>query len=253
MFKKENIAIQLKSALLLLVMFISIGFIERQNGETECAEIKVKIKNTSENYFLSKEAVVDLITLRGKQPLVGDKLIHIALKDLEKRLKKSKFVKTVQITKNLKGTLLVNVTQRRPIARFLCADTSYYLGSEGNTLPLSNRYSARVLLVSGKGASNYFQEDSVKTEADNQLFDLLNYVYKNRFLRAQISEISVSNKGELIMYPQVTKQPIVFGTCENHVDKFKKLNVFYHRILPEKGWNKLDTVNLKYKDQIICK
>ncbi len=253
MLKRIKIASKLKMAVLTLLVFFSIAFTERQNTETTCTGIEVNIDNTEGNYFLDKEAVIDLVTARGKSPLIGGKLIHIELKTLETRLKKDKFVKDVQITKNLKGTLSINVTQRRPIARFLRADSSFYLGEEGNVLPLSNRYTARVMLVSGAGVRGFFKEGNVVTKEEKDLFQVIDFISEDEFLKAQIAEIEVNKRGELTMYPQITKQPILFGTCEKHVDKFKKLRVFYDKILPAKGWNDYESVNLKYQGQIICK
>lgn len=253
MLKRIKIASKLKVVVLTVLVFFSIGFTERKNTETACSAINVVIENTEGNYFLDKEAIIDLVTARGKSPLIGVKLIHIELKTLETRLKKDKFVKNVQITKNLKGSLSIHVTQRRPIARFLTPDSSFYLGKEGCVLPLSNRYTARVMLVSGAGVKGLFQEGSVVTKKEKELFEVLGYINEDRFLKAQIAEIEVSKKGELIMYPQVTRQPIFFGACEKHVDKFKNLRVFYDKILPAKGWNDYESVNLKYQGQIICK
>ena len=34
--------------------------------------------------------------------------------------------------------------------------------------------------------------------------------------------------------------------------KFKKLELFYKNILPTKGWNYYESVNLKFKNQIVC-
>lgn len=253
MFKKVKIAPKIKLLIYSILVFSTIAFVERKNDETTCGNIKIKIEDTEGNYFLDDKALKELLTVRGQHPVIGEKLIHIELKTLEKRLKLNKFVKNVQVSKNLKGTLSISVKQHRPIARFLRADTSFYLGSEGDALPLSNRYTARVALVSGEGIKKYYNNDSIRNENESSLYDVLKYIYEDDFLRAQVAGIEVDKNGELVLQPQVTGQLIYFGTCEQHVNKFKKLRVFYDKILPEKGWNGYKSVNLKYKDQIICK
>lgn len=253
MFDKIKIAPKIKALIYAALIFSSIAFVERENDTTECVDIQIKIKETEGNYFLDDKALKELLTVRGREELIGEKLIHIELKTLENRLKMNKFVDRVQVSKNLKGTLSISVRQRRPIARFLRSDTSFYLGSEGHALPLSNRYTARVVLVSGDGVKEYYGNDSLRTDQENQLYDVLKYIYEDDFLRAQIAGIEVNKNGELVLQPQVTKQLIYFGTCEQHVNKFKKLRVFYDKILQDKGWNSYESVNLKYKDQIICK
>jgi len=56
----------------------------------------------------------------------------------------------------------------------------------------------------------------------------------------------------MVLYPQVTKQMVEFGKPEDIEVKFKKLRIFYTEILPKKGWNRYEKVNLKYRDQIIA-
>ena len=54
------------------------------------------------------------------------------------------------------------------------------------------------------------------------------------------------------MIPQITKQKIYFGNTNDMEIKFKKLELFYKNILPTKGWNYYESVNLKFKNQIVC-
>jgi len=51
----------------------------------------------------------------------------------------------------------------------------------------------------------------------------------------------------------MTKQLILFGPMDEIEEKFKKLKLFYKEVLPKKGWNTYSSINLKYKNQIVCK
>ena len=84
------------------------------------------------------------------------------------------------------------------------------------------------------------------------LYDLINYIGADEFLKAQIAQIHFEEEDDIVMYPQVTKQLIEFGSYENMEAKFLRLLVFYKQILPRNGWNSYKKVNLKYNDQIIC-
>jgi len=64
--------------------------------------------------------------------------------------------------------------------------------------------------------------------------------------------LEVDDRGRINIYPQVTKQLIEFGTVYNYSDKLSKLKIFYDKILPDRGWNRYDRVNLQFKEQIIC-
>ena len=85
-----------------------------------------------------------------------------------------------------------------------------------------------------------------------KVFDLLRYIEQDDFWRAQIAHVLVREDGEVELYPQVTKQKIEFGEPKDFEEKFSKLMTFYKEILPRKGWNHYDRVNVKFKDQIIC-
>ena len=79
-----------------------------------------------------------------------------------------------------------------------------------------------------------------------------NIIDEDEFWRAQIAGVIVEKDGDIRMLPQVTKQNVHFGQPEDLDEKFMKLKVFYKEILPNKGWNTYQTVNLKFKNQIVC-
>jgi cell division protein FtsQ len=54
------------------------------------------------------------------------------------------------------------------------------------------------------------------------------------------------------LYPQMGKQIIEFGMATDIESKFRKLKIFYKKILPVKGWNRYSKISLAYQDQIIC-
>ena len=56
----------------------------------------------------------------------------------------------------------------------------------------------------------------------------------------------------IIIHPQLSKQKIIFGYPVDLDEKFNKIMLFYKRIAPLKGWNTYKTVNVKFKNQIVC-
>ena len=114
-------------------------------------------------------------------------------------------------------------------------------------------YTARVPLIDASKKIKFSSENIKDTKEGQELYDMLLFIEKNAFWKAQIAEISIDKNYELTIYPQVTKQIVRFGTAEEFQDKFKRLKVFYKEILPNKGWNNYSEVNLKYKNQIVCK
>jgi cell division protein FtsQ len=84
------------------------------------------------------------------------------------------------------------------------------------------------------------------------MMELLNFIEKDPFWKAQISQMHIDKKGNIKMYTQVSKQVVEFGKPEDIEEKFRNLKIFYKDILPTKGWNSYDRVSVKFKDQIVC-
>jgi len=55
-----------------------------------------------------------------------------------------------------------------------------------------------------------------------------------------------------VLIPRVGNYEIQFGKMTDLETKFLKLNSFYEQALSKTDWNKYKTINLKYKDQIVC-
>ena len=79
------------------------------------------------------------------------------------------------------------------------------------------------------------------------------FLNENPFWSAMIEQIYVEKNGDIILSPKVGKLKIIFGAPENIEIKFRKLLAFYKNIAPEKGWERYNEVNLKYRGQIVCK
>ena len=69
----------------------------------------------------------------------------------------------------------------------------------------------------------------------------------------QIDKIYISNEGDVILTPRVEEHKIIFGDLNDISHKFEKLNAFYKNILPQEDGEKYKIINLKYKNQIVCK
>ena len=72
----------------------------------------------------------------------------------------------------------------------------------------------------------------------------------NEFWKAQIEQIYVGEEIELV--PLAGSHIIVLGNFQDIDEKMNKLLVFYTHGLNKVGWNIYETINLKYKNQIVC-
>ena len=250
--KKRIISI-IKSILVVSLFFAAIGFVNKKHNAKSINNLVIHLDNQFDNFFVDENDILRLIGASEGGQIMNASLSSIDLRTLERKVQREKYIKEVEIFKDLKGNIIINATQRRPVARVLNSnETDDYITWDGTILPVSDKYTSRVLLLRGDYEESLSMGNIQDSEYGEHLFKLIKFISMDDFWKAQIAEIEVLPSGEIIMQPQVTKQQIEFGKPENIEVKFRNLGIFYKKILPRKGWNYYSRVNLKYEGQIIC-
>lgn len=230
-----------------IIFITAIGFAARKDLHMNSMEVEIASAEGLD--FIDEEEVIEL--MRGEENELSLPVSKWDMSEMERRVEANPFVLDAQVYRDVKGNVLVKVDQRKPVARMYHEKVKdKYIDANGNLLPTAARFTARVPLIEITGLS--WDKNLNETEYGKDLLALLNFIEKDEFWRAQIAHVYVDSKGNIEMIPQVTKQKIEFGMPEDIEKKFDKLMLFYKKILPVKGWNTYTTVNLKFKDQIIC-
>ena len=87
----------------------------------------------------------------------------------------------------------------------------------------------------------------------DELYAMANYINADKFWKSQIQQIYINDEKDMELVPLVGNHKIIFGDTANMDVKFKKLMTFYTQGLSYTGWwNKYSSINLKYKNQIVC-
>ena len=254
MGQKDKVISTAKIGLATLLVISAIGFAEKKHSNKVCDSVQVKINNQNGNFFVLEEDILDLI---GSDSAIGTHLTADAMSQMEGRLLTHDFINSAEVYSDLTGRLMVDVSQKEPIARIVRSkEPDAYVSSTGEILPVSNKFTARVLLITGKHAGSLINtqlsEDLADQKMASEVIELARYIYEREFWKAQIAQIDIDVNGDIVMYPQVGKQRIEFGTPDNLSSKFARMELFYKKILPKKGWNSYKRVSVKYTDQIVC-
>jgi cell division protein FtsQ len=249
---KFNLKRELKIVAAVLVVLVGIAFTEHKQSAFAIHDISVKIRNTNNNHFLDEADVLSLMKV-NVQSLRGAKTSEVDLRAIEQKIKRDAFIKDADLYTDLKGNLVARVELRRPIARIVRNDgPDGYIAEDGTVMPVSEKFTARVLLVGGPFVRRLLQQRNLSESKEGKsLLNLINVIRDDEFWNAQIAELDIDSKGKVTMLPQVGDEKIEFGTPENEEVKLRKLKIFYKEILPNKGWNKYRRVNLEYEGQII--
>lgn len=250
---KWNIRSEVKIAIAVAGLFLLIAFSARRQSGVVCKNIVVELENTNENHFLEEADILKIIENSG-QTIIGKNIEEINLRTLEAKLEQDKHISNAEMFGDVKGNLTVNVTLRRPIARLIRTDgPDAYVAEDGKVMETSEKYSARIILVSGDIVRKLIsQGDLNATEEGLALMAMIEYINKDKFWKAQVAQLDFNKSGKVFIYPQVTGQVVEFGLPEDIELKFKKLMIFYKEILPQMGWTKYDRVNVEFEGQVIA-
>ncbi len=240
-----------------------LGFVSGKMNEQVCEKISVKIIDSLTNRFVSQGDVLDII-FDGESRLLGYPLSTINTLNLEKLITNEPFIKSARLYKTVNGVLNVDIKQRRPILRVINRKgKSYYLDQEGFVLPVSAKFTSRVLVANGY-ISEPFIEESTRSIFDAEvpanrrnsviyeLYELASFISGSDLWSAQIAQIYVNGQYEYEMIPRVGAHVIYLGDARNYEVKFRKLEALYLYGFNHIGWNKYEIINLKYENQIVC-
>jgi cell division protein FtsQ len=250
---KFDIRKEIRVAVALLAISFLIAFSARKQDGLICKDIVIDLENIQENHFLDEADVLKLVEGSG-QKIIGSSLDYINLKSIETKLKYDKHILDAELFGDLKGNLIVNVELRRPIARIVRENApDAYIAEDGVIMPVSEKYSSRVVLISGAFTNQLVESEDLTTrEEGRQLLDMIEFISEDKFWKAQVAQIDINSQGKIIILPQVTGQQVEFGIADGYEAKFKKLMIFYKEILPQRGWTRYERVNLEYDGQIIA-
>lgn len=219
----------------------------------QCRGIEVNISGVSNNFFIDKADVLKIINHFAGTGAVGKPIADFDLVKMESALKKDVWIKEAEMFFDNNEVLQVAVAEREPIARvFTPGGNTFYIDNTTKMLPLSEKFSARVPVFTG-----FPSEARILTKPDSSLLgdirDLSTQIQADSFLMAMIDQVDITSQRTFEMVPKIGNQVIVFGDASDAAAKFRKLKLFYKKVMLQMGWSKYSIINLQYKNQVVAK
>jgi cell division protein FtsQ len=249
--------------LLPLGVMILLGFAVENNQSMPCRSFQVKINTPAGISFVDTTAVIKQVnSVIG--PVKGNTLNAVPIARIEELVNSIYYVDQSRVYRTIDGHVIADIDQRVPVARVINSmNEHFYIDTRGKLMRTSNRYSARVIVVSGFINTRYspaidisqYNEDDDLTASERVLFELdklIRYIMQDDFLHAWIDQIYVNRLGEFELVPRNGVHTIEFGNTENMESKFNKLLFFYKNGLTHLGWGYYKRINLKFKNQVVC-
>lgn len=228
-------------------LIVTVSFSSKEVSPVKCENISVLFEK-DQVISIDKSEIIKLVKkadksiLQKKLSQINSEIIEIEV-EKHQTIEKAEVFKIVTIdSSNYVGQLAVKIKHRTPIIRVMAGTSSYFMDSEGFRIPVSSRYAANVLVVSGRVDENYIKKE---------LMPFIKYLEKDEFWKAQIEQIYVASGHELILTPLVGDHVIEFGTVVDFKKKLVNIKGFYEQVLAQNNWGVYNKINVKFENQII--
>ncbi len=244
-------------------IFIITGFINHSFREEKCEEVLIEIQDVELYGFIDEGDITYILNNQFNTP-ISQKIRDINTFEIERTLNDHQAIEKAEVFISIDRKLHIKINQRKPVVRVYSKTGDFYIDDLGKVMPTWLKYTAHVPIISGEIDLDYFTlinetnkdiEDIDSSMIPPLYLDLVkvsDFIHENPFWRAQIEQLYVDKHSEFEMIPRVGNHTIVIGEVYNLESKFNKLKLFYEEGLSKTGWNEYKTINLKYKDQVVC-
>ncbi|AWG20212.1 cell division protein FtsQ [Flavobacterium faecale] len=223
-----------------IVVIFLYSFTANRNGSRNL--IKSSVVFIGENtLFIDKESVNKLL-IENKNNASSIQKEDLALNKLENILNANEMIEESDVFVSVDGVLKAVVKQKTPVARVYDGNRSFYLDYEGTKMPLSDNFTARVPLVSGR----------ITDQNKKKLADLFRVIYDDDFLKKNIIAIEIMPNGSLKMLNRDFNYLIDFGSVVNVERKFRNYKAFFQKAVLDSSLYNYKKIDLRFTQQVVC-
>jgi cell division protein FtsQ len=228
---------------LLLMFFLVIFLFSFTSKRNENRKLKgIEILFVEETSPFVKQEAVNKLLIENNGDVKSIQKLALDLSSLEHTLNSQKMIKQSDVFVTIDGVLKAVIKQRTPIARIFVGERSFYIDYEGNKMPLSNNFTARVPLVSG----------AIESVNNEDLIAALKMIYEDDFLKKNIIGMEIMPNASLKMYNRNFDYRIDFGNLKNAATKFKNYKAFFQKAVLDNSLEKYKKIDLRFTDQVVC-
>lgn len=236
------------SLMLAAYLVIALTMTATEPDTQLCRGIEITVEGGegvgTQRFVTAGELARELDSLPEKAP--GMALANINTQTIRKHLLDLDKIEDVEVVRLTDGTIRIKATPIIPVARIFDAGESYYINRAGKRVSADARYHKDVPIIEG----HFEYADTAFTPAS--LLPLLSYISNDSVWNAYVSMIKVKSPNDIILVPVIREHVINIGAPDNFDDKFARLKKFYTEVLPLQGWEKYDTLTLKWNGQLVA-
>lgn len=237
------------SVMLAAYLVVALSMTARENDDDICKEMSITVEDADGDTGVTRfvtpaELARELDDLPSKAK--GIALANINTQDIRRRLLDLDKIEDAEVVRYSDGSIRIHVTPIVPVLRVFDGPSSYYVNRAGKRVKASARYHKNVPMIQG----HFDPSDTVFTPMS--LMPLVNFIASDSVWNSYISMIKVKSPTDILLIPNIREHVINIGSTDRLREKLDNLQLFYSKVLVKQGWEKYDTISLKWNGQIVA-
>ncbi len=212
--------------------------------------VTIHFKNDKKYHFIQEQEIMDLAINHRNIDIKHTPVSKLDINSMEQVIMADPWVAGAQVFIDNELVLHMYVTQRIPVVRvFQQNGRSFYLDTTLSIMPLSANYIYYTTIVTNVPE---LKNDSTGAKLKSNIITLARKIQKDTFWNAQVSQVIVDSQGMFEFVPTLGDQRILFGDVSRMEEKFNNLFVFYKNVLNRIGWDKYQTLDVRFSSQVVA-
>lgn len=248
------------SAILIAGAIFLVGFTGNEHRGKTYHSFRILVLNAEDQAMISDEEIRELVREQFGD-IEGSRMTAVNLHKLENFIRGNPYISSCEAYQTLSGTLTLKARAREPLVRIFNQDLEQYLiDYNGCLMPVNPAKPFHLLIANGHITEHYSSPCKTVTKpgplAENsilrEIYTVAMHISQDAFLSSFIDQVYVNEKQELELIPKIGHQVIYFGKAEDTAEKLGNLKAFYQQVMSKIDWRIYSSIDLKYKNQVVC-
>ena len=226
------------AAFVLAVGAVLAGRYVEKNTRIEAVEFSGNHFTPEEELFASLDSPIGLLADSVDYP------------SLLSRLDELPYVKQSGVNMSIMGTLTFVIREREPLAMLIYGSERVYVSEGGHILPVLPGKAVDVPLLYGFAVNS--DMEVLTDENFEQVERFLTAIRSSQFGWISISEITWNSVAGVVAVGYKDDVKLIFGK-DDFEEKLQKWDAFYSEVVPMKGFERFESIDFRFKNQIITK
>lgn len=234
------------TAVLAVYLAVSLSVSLKADRAQRCPAMSIEVETApgTEGFVSSAEIAAELDNLPSEAP--GLPAGSIDTQKIRRRLLGLDKLEDASVVTLTDGSVCISVKPIVPVARIFDGDSSYYVNRQGKHVKAGSRFRKNVPVIRG----SFVAADTTFTPLS--LLPLIDFLAADSVWNSYITMIEARSPRDIYLVPAIREHVVNLGDLSDLPLKMRRLRTFYSKVLSEQGWEKYDTISLKWNGQIVA-